>query len=58
VAKVASNPSFKYSPTRGGQVVKEARRRNSHVTPTWSGMWGLLGLNLPRWHFLGGFFYR
>jgi len=36
--KVACNPSFKYSPMRGGQGAKEARRRSSHVAPTWSGM--------------------
>jgi len=36
VTKVACNPSFKYSPMRGGQVTKEARRRRSHMTLTWT----------------------
>jgi len=48
VTKVVCNPSFKYSPMRGGQVAKEAKRRSIHVAPTWSGIWGLLGLIFPR----------
>jgi len=51
VTKVACSPSFKYSLMRGGQVAKEVRRRSSHVVLTWSGMWGLLGLVFPKWHF-------
>jgi len=48
VTKVAYSPSFKYSPMRNGQVAKETKRRSFHVAPTWSGMWGLLGLIFPK----------
>jgi len=43
---------------RGGQMVKEARRRSSHVSPTWSGMLGLLELIFPTWHLLRGLFQK
>jgi len=58
VAKVACSPNFKYSPMRGGQVAKEVKRRSPLGAPTWSGMWGLLGLIFPRWYLLGDLFQK
>jgi len=56
VAKVDCISTFKYSPMRGVQVIKEARRRNCLMAPAWSAMGFLLGLILPRRCLLGGFF--
>jgi len=58
VANITCKLSFEYSPMRGGQVAKEVKRKSSHEAPTWSCMWGHLGLIFLRWHLLGVFFQR
>jgi len=54
--KDSLQPKLQIHSNGDGQVAREARRRSSHVAPTWSGMWGFLGLIFLGAPFLKAYF--